>query len=78
MAEGAPLLREYVGKTCIEGSNPSGSARTLGKTGLRGPFAFLTPGLTPVQAADFLALAAGPRHWIAVFAFPDQVEPGAQ
>ena len=27
MAEGAPLLREYVGKTCIEGSNPSGSAR---------------------------------------------------
>ena len=26
MAEGAPLLREYVGKTCIEGSNPSGSA----------------------------------------------------
>ena len=28
MAEGAPLLREYVGKTCIEGSNPSGSARS--------------------------------------------------
>ena len=27
MAEGAPLLREYVGKTCIEGSNPSGSAK---------------------------------------------------
>jgi hypothetical protein len=27
VAEGAPLLREYVGKTCIEGSNPSGSAR---------------------------------------------------
>ena len=29
MAEGAPLLREYVGKTCIEGSNPSGSAKLL-------------------------------------------------
>lgn len=29
MAEGAPLLREYVGKTCIEGSNPSGSATTM-------------------------------------------------
>ena len=29
MAEGAPLLREYAGKTCIEGSNPSDSARTL-------------------------------------------------
>ena len=27
VAEGAPLLREYGGKTCIEGSNPSGSAR---------------------------------------------------
>jgi aspartate kinase len=27
VAEGAPLLREYVGKTCIEGSNPSDSAR---------------------------------------------------
>ena len=27
MAEGAPLLREYVGKTCIEGSNPSVSAK---------------------------------------------------
>ena len=27
MAEGAPLLREYVGKTCIEGSNPSDSAK---------------------------------------------------
>ena len=26
VAEGAPLLREYVGKTCIEGSNPSVSA----------------------------------------------------
>lgn len=28
MAEGAPLLREYAGKTCIEGSNPSDSAKT--------------------------------------------------
>jgi hypothetical protein len=28
VAEGAPLLREYVGKTCIEGSNPSVSAST--------------------------------------------------
>ena len=28
MAEGAPLLREYVGKTCIESSNLSDSART--------------------------------------------------
>jgi hypothetical protein len=29
VAEGAPLLREYAGKTCIEGSNPSGSAKTV-------------------------------------------------
>jgi hypothetical protein len=28
-AEGAPLLREYAGKTCIEGSNPSGSAKSF-------------------------------------------------
>ncbi len=28
-AEGAPLLREYAGKTCIEGSNPSDSASTM-------------------------------------------------
>ena len=28
-AEGAPLLREYAGKTCIEGSNPSDSASGL-------------------------------------------------
>ena len=32
MAEGAPLLREYVGKTCIEGSNPSGSANNKMQT----------------------------------------------
>ncbi len=39
MAEGAPLLREYVGKTCIEGSNPSGSAKhdiqIVGRLGTR-------------------------------------------
>src|SRR6185295_14736013 len=42
-AEGAPLLREYAGKTCIEGSNPSGSAKTLGNTGLRAPFSMAAP-----------------------------------
>ena len=42
MAEGAPLLREYVGKTCIEGSNPSGSANEQDNTGPRGPFCRLT------------------------------------
>ena len=29
MVEGAPLLRAYGGKTSIEGSNPSLSARTV-------------------------------------------------
>ncbi len=29
MAEGAPLLREYGGKTSIEGSNPSLSAKFM-------------------------------------------------
>lgn len=39
MAEGAPLLREYVGKTCIEGSNPSDSANsTLNEAPLWGFF----------------------------------------
>jgi hypothetical protein len=37
VAEGAPLLREYVGKTCIEGSNPSGSARQQIDKGPDGP-----------------------------------------
>ena len=40
MAEGAPLLREYVGKTCIKGSNPFDSARQLRKRAPRGPFSF--------------------------------------
>ncbi len=56
MAEGAPLLREYVGKTCIEGSNPSGSARMLGKTGLRGPFAFPTLDRPPFKLPISLLL----------------------
>ena len=51
MAEGAPLLREYVGKTCIEGSNPSDSARKLGNTGLRGPF-YLLPPKTPALTSS--------------------------
>ena len=42
MAEGAPLLREYVGKTCIEGSNPSDSASVQPQVNrLLGAFAFL-------------------------------------
>ena len=42
MAEGAPLLREYVGKTCIEGSNPSDSANVQPQVNcLLGAFAFL-------------------------------------
>ena len=41
MAEGAPLLREYVGKTCIEGSNPSDSAKHQANTRLRARFAFI-------------------------------------
>ena len=59
MAEGAPLLREYVGKTCIEGSNPSGSARPPINTGLRGPFSFVhtkkhTKGMCACAALDGL------------------------
>jgi hypothetical protein len=38
VAEGAPLLREYVGKTCIEGSNPSVSARSWNEQAPQGAF----------------------------------------
>ena len=41
MAEGAPLLREYVGKTCIEGSNPSDSANQKCERAPWGPFCCL-------------------------------------
>ena len=40
MAEGAPLLREYVGKTCIKGSNPFDSARPQVRKGLRARFSW--------------------------------------
>ena len=42
MAEGAPLLREYVGKTCIEGSNPSDSANHQANTGPSAPWFICT------------------------------------
>ncbi len=35
-----PLLREHAGKTCIEGSNPSVSARSSAKKRLLGAFLF--------------------------------------
>ena len=42
MVEGAPLLRAYGGKTSIEGSNPSLSARK--RNGALGPvFLFINP-----------------------------------
>jgi hypothetical protein len=47
VAEGAPLLREYVGKTCIEGSNPSGSARYPANTGDTSCIATLSPHPAP-------------------------------
>ena len=40
MVEGAPLLRAYGGKTSIEGSNPSLSAKY--KTGPCAPFLYFT------------------------------------
>jgi hypothetical protein len=38
VAEGAPLLREYVGKTCIKGSNPFDSASCMNEKAPRGAF----------------------------------------
>ncbi len=42
MVEGTPLLREHLGKTWIEGSNPSVSAKPLGSMRLLGAFLFLS------------------------------------
>ena len=41
MVEGTPLLREHLGKTWIEGSNPSVSARQLENKRLPGAFLFI-------------------------------------
>ncbi len=41
MVEGTPLLREHLGKTWIEGSNPSVSARHPASMRLSGAFLFL-------------------------------------
>ena len=38
MVEGTPLLREHLGKTWIEGSNPSVSAKHLASMRLSGAF----------------------------------------
>jgi hypothetical protein len=38
VAEGAPLLREYVGKTCIKGSNPFDSASAAFEQAPKGAF----------------------------------------
>ena len=50
MAEGAPLLREYVGKTCIESSNLSDSARCCVIAGPCGPL--LLSGLKTSNPVD--------------------------
>ena len=63
MAEGAPLLREYVGKTCIEGSNPSGSA----KTPFHGVSSSLKTRLNPSVHAGLVISCASRRFLIPPF-----------
>jgi hypothetical protein len=58
VAEGAPLLREYVGKTCIEGSNPSDSASDLFCDIPNRPRK--TPEAPPVGAFSFLSIPDRP------------------
>jgi hypothetical protein len=58
VAEGAPLLREYVGKTCIEGSNPSDSANSKSEKPLSRGFSFFRfpfslPFSSPIFFSDF-------------------------
>ena len=60
MAEGAPLLREYAGKTCIVGSNPTVSASEPGNTGINGPFHFSSPVSSPARFRRFSRLCQ--RH----------------
>ena len=43
MVEGAPLLRAYGGKTSIEGSNPSLSAKHKKTRGPKAPCFFMLP-----------------------------------
>ncbi len=59
MAEGAPLLREYVGKTCIEGSNPSDSASEPAQPCVerdKQPRLLRYPGLCRFWAVQFLTM----------------------
>jgi hypothetical protein len=59
VAEGAPLLREYVGKTCIKGSNPFDSAKSVllvDGPSPRGAGLFLSAGLTTqLRTSRFLS-----------------------
>ena len=48
MVEGTPLLREHLGKTWIEGSNPSVSASDF--------FQYFNPSSICLQAADLIEL----------------------
>jgi hypothetical protein len=50
VAEGAPLLREYVGKTCIKGSNPFVSATHLRDGAARAEALRFRPMLSPEDA----------------------------
>jgi hypothetical protein len=53
VAEGAPLLREYAGKTCIEGSNPSDSAKCIHRSNApSGAFGFRATGAGSHRGAD--------------------------
>ena len=65
MAEGAPLLRAYVGKTCIEGSNPSDSASDPpSQSGLGLPRRHPSSGILPTRLLSGITtdgLQAAPR-----------------
>ena len=60
MAEGAPLLREYVGKTCIEGSNPSDSAKAQTTRALAARSCFLRAPINAKHCREGATIVAVP------------------
>src|SRR5690606_35693339 len=61
-AEGAPLLREYRGKSSIEGSNPSHSA-SCEKAPVSGAFCFSASVFSTLSEGAFCLQAWGLREW---------------
>ena len=78
VVEGTPLLRAHLGKTWIEGSNPSFSAKYLANKRPTGRFVFLPPMLPPLifSLAAISGKGVSPRlsSWIPLLALESSDE----